>query len=303
MELRIGTSGWHYPGGRGTWNGLFYPLPEERPRGFDELRFYAERFNTVEINSTFYGQPRAAVSLGWVRRTPADFEFSVKLFQKFTHPATAPDTSPVSSVDVDAFKGGIEPLAAAGKLGALLAQFPSRFHDTPDAREYLAWVMRTFRDYPLAIELRHRSWSDADRATRALLAEGGAAWVQIDEPKFQSSIRQRLMPNQATRLYVRLHGRNAAEWWEHEQSEDRYDYMYTANELAPIIAKLRAARDQVRKLYLYMNNHFAAQAVANATMVREMLDEPVTAPMPPELIEAYPLLEGRVTVLPRARLW
>ena len=303
MELRIGTSGWHYPGGRGTWNGLFYPLPEERPRGFDELRFYAERFNTVEINSTFYGQPRAAVSLGWVRRTPADFEFSVKLFQKFTHPATALDTSPVGSVDVDAFKGGIEPLAAAGKLGALLAQFPSRFHDTPDAREYLAWVMRTFRDYPLAIELRHRSWSDADRATRALLAEGGAAWVQIDEPKFQSSIRQRLIPNQATRLYVRLHGRNAAEWWEHEQSEDRYDYMYTANELAPIIAKLRAARDQVRKLYLYMNNHFAAQAVANATMVREMLDEPVTAPMPPELIEAYPQLEGRVTVLPRARLW
>ena len=243
------------------------------------------------------------MSLGWVRRTPADFEFSVKLFQKFTHPATALDTSPVGSVDVDAFKGGIEPLAAAGKLGALLAQFPSRFHDTPDAREYLAWVMRTFRDYPLAIELRHRSWSDADRATRALLAEGGAAWVQIDEPKFQSSIRQRLMPNQATRLYVRLHGRNAAVWWEHEQSEDRYDYMYTANELAPIIAKLRAARDQVRKLYLYMNNHFAAQAVANATMVREMLDEPVTAPMPPELIEAYPQLEGRVTVLPRARLW
>ncbi len=303
MELRIGTSGWHYPGGRGSWDGLFYPLPEERPRGFDELRFYAERFNTVEINSTFYGQPRAAVSLGWVRRTPGNFEFSVKLFQKFTHPATALDTSPVSSFDVDAFKGGIEPLAAAGKLGALLAQFPSRFHNTPDAREYLAWVMRTFRDYRLAIELRHRSWSDADRATRALLAEGGAAWVQIDEPKFQSSIRQRLMPNQATMLYVRLHGRNAAEWWEHEQSEDRYDYMYTADELAPIIAKLRAARDQVRKLYLYMNNHFAAQAVANATMVREMLDEPVTAPMPPELIEAYPQLEGRVTVLPRARLW
>jgi len=229
MELRIGTSGWHYPGGRGTWDGLFYPPREERPRGFDELRFYAERFNTVEINSTFYGQPRAAVSLGWARRTPPDFEFSVKLFQKFTHPATAFDPSPIGSADVDAFKAGIEPLAAAGKLGALLAQFPSRFHDTPDARAYLAWVMETFRDYPLAIELRHRSWSDAQRATRALLAEGGAAWAQIDEPKFQSSIRQRLIPNQATRLYVRLHGRNAAEWWEHEQSEDRYDYMYTAN--------------------------------------------------------------------------
>jgi uncharacterized protein YecE (DUF72 family) len=303
MELRIGTSGWHYPGGRGTWDGLFYPRPEDRPRGFDELRFYAERFNTVEINSTFYGQPRAAVSLGWARRTPPGFEFAVKLFQKFTHPATALDATPVTSADVDAFKDGIEPLAAAGKLGALLVQFPSRFHDTPEARDYLAWLIQTFSEYPLAIELRHRSWSDAEHATDALLATGHAAWVQIDEPKFGSSIRQALTPNRADMLYVRLHGRNAAEWWEHEESEDRYNYLYSAGELAPLVAKLRAARDQVRKLYLYMNNHFAAQSVANATMVREMLDEPVAAPMPPELVDAYPDLEGRVAVLPRARLW
>ena len=71
MALRVGTSGWNYPTGRGTWNGVFYPLPEDRQRGFDELAFYAERFNVVEVNSTFYGQPRANVSLGWARRTPA----------------------------------------------------------------------------------------------------------------------------------------------------------------------------------------------------------------------------------------
>jgi uncharacterized protein YecE (DUF72 family) len=308
-RILIGTSGWSYPAGKGTWNGVFYPPTRGRGKGkFDELAFYADHFDTVEINSSFYGVPAPSTTKSWASRTPSGFEFSLKLYQKFTHPemfhkASGQDPWSLGANDVDEFRRALDPLAGAGKLGALLAQFPSRFHDTPDAREYLAWVMRTFRDYPLAIELRHRSWSDADRATRALLAEGGAAWVQIDEPKFQSSIRQRLMPNQATRLYVRLHGRNAADWWEHEQSEDRYDYMYAADELAPIIAKLRAARDQVRKLYLYMNNHFAAQAVANATMVREMLDEPVTAPMPPELIEAYPQLEGRVTVLPRARLW
>src|SRR5687767_15311286 len=79
MPLRIGTSGWNYPTGKGTWNGIFYPLPEDRERGFDELRFYAERFNTVEVNSTFYGQPRPNVTLGWVRRTPDDFDFSIKL--------------------------------------------------------------------------------------------------------------------------------------------------------------------------------------------------------------------------------
>jgi uncharacterized protein YecE (DUF72 family) len=302
MELRIGTSGWHYPGGRGTWDGIFYPRPEDRPRGFDELRFYAERFNTVEINSTFYGQPRATVSLGWAKRTPPGFEFAVKLFQKFTHPATALDRSPVSAADVDAFRAGIEPLAAAGKLGVLLAQFPSRFHDTPDARAYLVWLMRTFADYPLAVELRHRSWSDAAGETEALLATHEAAWVQIDEPKFGSSVRQGWAPNTPRLMYVRLHGRNAAEWWDHEEAEDRYNYLYSADELAPIIGRLRAARDTVRKLHLYMNNHFAAQAVANATMVREMLDEPVTARMPPELVEAYPVLEGRVATLPRARL-
>jgi uncharacterized protein YecE (DUF72 family) len=103
-------------------------------------------------------------------------------------------------------------------------------------------------------------------------------------------------------MYVRLHGRNAAEWWDHDESEDRYNYLYASAELAPIVDKLRAARPAVRKLYLYMNNHFAAQAVVNATMVREMLGDPVTARMPPELVDAYPVLEGRVATLPRARL-
>jgi len=304
MELRIGTSGWHYPGGRGTWDGLFYPLPEERPRGFDELRFYAERFNTVEINSTFYGQPRAAVSLGWVRRTPADFEFSVKLFQKFTHPATALDTSPVGSVDVDAFKDGIEPLAAAGKLGALLAQFPSRIPRHAGRARVprlghadIQGLPARNRAAPPLVERRGPRHPCVARRRRRRLGTNRRAEVPVFDPSTldtesgDQALRQAPRPQCGGMVGARA------------VPEDRYDYMYTANELAPIIAKLRAARDQVRKLYLYMNNHFAAQAVANATMVREMLDEPVTAPMPPELIEAYPLLEGRVTVLPRARLW
>jgi len=302
MDLRIGTSGWHYPDGRGTWDGIFYPRPEDRQRGFDELSFYAERFSTVEVNSTFYGQPRPAVSLGWVRRTPADFEFSVKLFQKFTHPATASDPSPLSQADVDAFRTGIEPLAAAGRLGALLAQFPSRFHDTPEAREYLAWLLHTFRDYPLAVELRHRSWSDGRRDTERLLAATDAAWAQIDEPKFESSIRQDLAPNSPRLMYVRLHGRNAAHWWTHERAEDRYNYLYGERALAPIVERLRAARAHVRKLYLYMNNHFAAQAVADATIVRHLIGQPVTARMPGELVARYPMLEGKVATLPPARL-
>src|SRR5438270_13674769 len=85
-ELRIGTSGWNYPSGRGTWNGIFYPPSRGRSKTFDELSFYAEHFDTVEVNSTFYGQPRVDVCRGWAERTPEGFEFAVKLYQKFTHP-------------------------------------------------------------------------------------------------------------------------------------------------------------------------------------------------------------------------
>lgn len=314
MALRIGTSGWNYPTGRGTWNGIFYPEKMDRASTFDELTFYAERFNTVEVNSTFYGQPRAAATLAWVKRTPADFEFSVKLYQKFTHPATALDQTPVSRADVDAFHAGLEPLAVAGRLGVLLAQFPPRFKRSPEARDYLAWLLETFAAYPMAIELRHRSWSDEAEDTRTLLSAHGAAWAQIDEPKFRFSIEQdpqadiaAMDPhsdrsNASAFHYVRLHGRNAAQWWDHEHAEDRYNYLYSEGELQPFADVMRTARQAVRKAYLYLNNHFAAQAIADATMLRDLLDEPVTAPMPAELVSRYPMLEGRVATLPRARL-
>ena len=316
MTLRIGTSGWNYPSGRGTWNGIFYPERDQRGPDFDELRFYAERFNTVEINSTFYGQPRANVSLAWVRRKPPGLEFAVKLYQKFTHatPTTGNKAGRRRSVrassqppeiterDVDDFKAGIEPLAAAGRLGPLLAQFPASFRDSPEAREYLQWLLTTFDEYNVAVELRHRSWSDAAPAVLDLLHEHDAAWTQIDEPKFTTSIRQTLMPNVKGFYYMRLHGRNADEWWDHERSEDRYNYLYSEQELTPIAEAAKTARALVKKAYIYLNNHFAAQAVADAAVLRHLLDEPVEAPMPAELVRRYPMLEGKVATLPPSRL-
>ena len=302
MPVRIGTSGWNYPGGKGSWNGIFYPLPNDRERGFDELRFYAERFNTVEVNSTFYGQPRANAALGWAKRTPPDFEFAVKLYQKFTHPGMTIDRTPVSQADVDAFKGGIDPLAAAGKLGPLLVQFPFSFQRTAEAVDYLRWLLNAFCEYTLAVELRHRTWSDAQNDTNALLTEYGAAFVLIDEPKFESSIRQDLSPGDGGLFYVRFHGRNAREWWDHAESEDRYNYFYSEEELAPIAEQARRARDLKKKVYLLMNNHFSAQSVANATTLKKMLDEPITGKMTPEFVERFPDLAGVVSTLPRARL-
>jgi uncharacterized protein YecE (DUF72 family) len=292
---------------------VFYPPSRGRAKTFDELAFYAEHFDTVEVNSTFYGQPRAEVTRAWAARTPSRFEFSIKLYQKFTHPRMFKDRlsgglpdeaarepalldalAQPTGADIDAFRRGIDPLASSGKLGALLAQFPASFKDTSASRDYLAGLLGVFAGYPVAVELRHKSWSDRIGDTLSLLNTFTAAWVQIDEPKFRFSIRQNYLPNIRGFYYMRLHGRNAAQWWRHEKSEDRYDYLYTADELKEFTETADAAQTLVRKLYLYTNNHFSAKSVANAAMIKRQLGQPLDGEYPPEFLARYPELAGAV---------
>ena len=293
MAVLVGTSGWHYPGGRGTWNGIFYPA--RRPKGFDELAYYAEHFDTVEVNSTFYRQPDPAHAAAWLRRTPPTFTFAVKLFQKFTHPDMYREKHgtaewDVTRGDLDVFRLGIDPVASAGRLSAVLVQFPASFHAGEDTRGYLNWLLGALGDYPLAVELRHRSWSDDTPGTRALLDASRAAWVFIDEPKFATSVRQDLHrpttklvetllppPMPTTPLcYMRLHGRNAAQWWDHGDAEDRYDYLYSPPELAPFAEAAREASAEGKTVVLYLNNHFSAKAAANASVLRHQLGQDCT---------------------------
>jgi uncharacterized protein YecE (DUF72 family) len=305
--IHVGTSGWSYPTGKGTWNGVFYPVGgkgRSRARGkFDELAFYAEHFDTVEINSSFYRTPTPDTAKGWAARTPRGFEFSLKLFQKFTHPemfhkATGQDPWELGQKDVDEFRAALDPLASAHKLGALLAQFPASFKNEPDTRGYLEWLLQQFREYSVAVELRHRSWSDDPVETLKLLDAFSAAWAQIDEPKFRYSIRQNLMPNVKSFYYLRLHGRNAKEWWKHEKSEDRYNYLYSNQELEPIAEAVEAASAKVKKAYLYTNNHFSAKSVANAAVLKHKLRQPVEGEYPDEFVDRYPDLKGIVKTLP-----
>jgi uncharacterized protein YecE (DUF72 family) len=313
-ELRIGTSGWNYPSGRGTWNGVFYPRSRGRAKGFDELSYYAAHFNTVEVNSTFYGQPRVEVTRAWAQRTPPNFEFSIKLYQKFTHPRMYREQFTKSSgrheqaaddrlldaltrpnpSDLDDFKRGIEPLAADGKLGPLLAQFPPSFKSDDASLDYLQWLLQSLGDYTVAVELRHRSWSDALGKTLQLLNAHGAALVQIDEPKFRLSIAQNQLPNIPTFYYMRLHGRNAAQWWSHDKSEDRYNYLYSAGELQEFVETIDAARSIVKKTYLYTNNHFSAKSVANAAMIKKQLGEPLDGEYSAEFLAKYPEIADAV---------
>jgi uncharacterized protein YecE (DUF72 family) len=298
--IKVGTSGWSYPSGDGRWNGIFYPA--RRSKGFDDLAFYAQHFDTVEVNSSFYRVPSVESTAAWARRTPPGFDFSLKLYQKFTHPemflkATGMDPADLDRRDVDEFRAALDPLARAGKLGALLAQFPASFKNEPSSRGYLEWLLRAFKDYALAVELRHRSFSEDPIEAMQLLAEYGAALVQIDEPKFKDSIRQNRRPNVNTIYYMRLHGRNAAEWWTHEKSEDRYNYLYSASELDPIVEDVEAASRDVRKTYVYANNHFSAKSVANAASIKNKLGQPLPGEYPDTFTERYPDLKSLVKIL------
>jgi uncharacterized protein YecE (DUF72 family) len=297
---------------------VFYPPARGRAKTFDELAFYAEHFDTVEVNSTFYGQPRAEVTRAWAARTPAGFEFSVKLYQKFTHPgmykqrvdrslpADAADAADrreaiealarPNEADLDEFRRGLDPLAETHKLGALLAQFPASFKRGEAERDYLAALLAAFSAYPVAVELRHRSWSDALGDTLPLLNEFHAAWVQIDEPKFRFSIRQNYLPNVRGFYYMRLHGRNAASWWHHDKSEDRYNYLYSEQELEEFSETARSASAIVKKVYVYTNNHFSAQSVANAAMIKKQLEEPLEGEYPQSFVDRYPELASMVRV-------
>jgi uncharacterized protein YecE (DUF72 family) len=266
-KIYVGTSGWSYPRGEGTWKGHFYP-----PGTANELAYYSNFFNTVELNSSFYRPPDPRVSANWVNNTPDGFLFSIKLWQKFTHPdmyhAATGREAVISQADVDLFKFSIEPIVTAGKAGVLLAQFPPSFNNMRENQRNLRAVMEAFNEYSLAVELRHRSWSD-DPKTAGLLREYKTTWVKIDEPKFSSSVAQ-VLPQTADFSYFRLHGRNREMWWK-GSVETRYKYLYSAEEITQLATQVKKTTQKATRTFVYFNNHWQAYAPRNALdMVREL---------------------------------
>jgi uncharacterized protein YecE (DUF72 family) len=269
-DIYIGTSGWSYPKGEGTWKGFFYPAGK-----INELEYYSQYFNTVELNSSFYRPPDPGFVYNWARRVPKGFLFAVKLWQKFTHPkmykeATGEDAV-IAQSDVDLFKHSLEPLYKSGKLGALLAQFPPSFKNDGYNRQVLGAVAKAFGEYRLAVELRHRSWSD-DEETAGFLRENNMAWVQIDEPRFSTSVAADV-PVTADIAYFRFHGRNAKDWWTGD-AETRYKYLYSPEEIDGLADRVKAAGEKVRMLFAFFNNHWQAYAPRNANDLKRALQMP-----------------------------
>ena len=257
-------------------------------RGLHPLTYLCQFFDTVEVNSSFYRPPAAKHSASWLDKVEgnARFTFTVKLWQRFTHERETPPTPG----DVRVFLAGIAPLVDAGKMRAILIQFPWSFKRTRENRLWLARVTDALTDYPLALEVRHASWDVPD--VRAALAERAIAFCNIDHPEFSGSIKA--TAHVTARLgYVRLHGRNHENWFREDAGrDDRYNYLYTQGELAPWIEKIEGMRSEVDELYVITNNHYRGQAVVNAFELRDRLGGE-GAPPPQCLVDTYPHLKTR----------
>ena len=177
----------------------------------------------------------------------------------------------ISRDDVDLFNQSIEPLVKYQKLGALLAQFPPSFKNDDYGQQILSAVMGAFKQYRLAVELRHRSWSD-DNNTSQLLRNNDVTWVQIDEPKFVSSVAEEL-PLTSDIAYFRFHGRNKEMWWK-GNSETRYKYLYSDEEISELADRVKQASRNSQLTFAFFNNHWQGYAPRNATGMMKRLEMP-----------------------------
>jgi uncharacterized protein YecE (DUF72 family) len=288
----VGVAGWSYD----DWNGIVYP--PRRPHGFHEARFLSEYFDTIEINTSFYSPLRPDFASHWVEliRSNLRFQFTAKLWQKFTHETGA------STEDEKAVRAGFAPLLDAGRLGAVLLQFPFSFHQTPENLERLKQVLDRFADYPLVIEVRHASWSRTD--FYEFLRKRGVGICNIDQPVIGKSIKPEKRVTSAIG-YFRLHGRRYDTWFSDallassENGPDvprheRYNYLYAQRELLPWADRVRSVAAHAKTTFVVANNHFQGKAAVNALQFVHLLTGGKVN-VPDTLRSHYPQLDAIAT--------
>jgi uncharacterized protein YecE (DUF72 family) len=287
MNIFVGTAGFSYK----DWEGIVYPR-DLKKRKIHPLEYLAEFMDCCEINTSFYGHIRPNIGKDWARKAAAvnpEFQFTAKLYQGFTHvPRGSRPTSPfhlmVKPEEEKLAREGLDSIAQEGRLGALLIQFPVSFKNADDTRDYLFALMAKFKEYPLVLEIRHESWNDPGILSR--LAEEGVAFCNIDQPHLGKSIRGTEHVT-APVGYVRLHGRNYKEWFQADNRNDRYNYLYKPKELEDWKQKIAHIAKQTAKTFVVANNHYKGQAAVNALELKKMLTgKKVKAPK--SLVEHYP---------------
>ena len=293
--IRIGTCSWADDALSKHW----YP-PGTPPR--ERLPYYAERYSTVEVDSTYYRVPDDKMVGGWAERTPDGFVMHVKAFGLMTrHPVkleqVPPDLREGLPVDergrVDrprrearsavfrAFLDALAPLRDTGKLGGILFQMPPYVVWKPSSLDYLEWANDQLGDDRMLFEPRHRSWFEEDVRKELLrwLEERKIAWVVVDAPKVDAkNVPETLVATTTPVAYVRFHGRNAGTWNSRGGSAaQRFDHLYGEDELREWVGPLRELASASEEAYAFFNNNNqtngVAQAPAGAQLLRKLLEE------------------------------
>jgi uncharacterized protein YecE (DUF72 family) len=255
--IHVGTSGYSFP----DWVGTVYPSGAQST---DFLRYYARWFDTVEINATYYHIPPPETFAAILRKTSPEFVFTVKVPKEMTHERSRAEDA------LRPFLDAIDPIREAQQLGGVLAQFPFSFRNTPEALRHVERVAAPFvaAGIPINVEFRHRGWFD-DAIFEALRASG-IGFVNVDLPALPN------LPEASNIVtsdvaYYRLHGRNAATWWDHPTPSDRYDYLYQDDELEAWAQRVEQVAGSATTTFVFNNNCHLGQSVVNALQLHQRL--------------------------------
>ncbi|MEO6912811.1 MAG: DUF72 domain-containing protein [Candidatus Baltobacteraceae bacterium] len=257
--IYVGTCGYAYK----DWIGAFYP-GKIKPN--EMLGYYAQQFRAVEIDASYYGVLSERVVGSMHARTPENFRFTFKVPGTLTHP---PDGYARVHDDARLFRASLQSLVEAGKFGGALLQFPNRFKPNSQTEQYLARLCAAFDDVPLVAEFRNHEWQTP--RTLDLLRELRIGWCNVDMPQLETLM---LPSSDATSSigYVRLHGRNRAQWWTGD-NVTRYEYTYAPEELEPWGTRIAEIDEQTQTTYAFFNNHARGGAARNAEMLLALLEE------------------------------
>ncbi len=293
----VGISSWTEP--TLVKRGNFYPKGATSAE--DRLRFYASRFPIVEVDSTYYFPPSERNSVLWIERTPKDFTFNIKAYSLLTNHPTKVDSLykdvkealpedlaakrnvyreavPPELVDETwaRFREALMPLHSAGKLGAVLFQFPHWFVIGRAAKDYLLECAKRLPDYRIAVEFRHKSWMEERnrRGTLSFLETHRLPYVCVDMPQgFASSLPPVAAATCEELAMVRFHGRDPAVWEKKtETAAERFRYDYDERELEEWIPRIEALADQARETHVVLNNCYENYAVKNARQLASLLE-------------------------------
>jgi uncharacterized protein YecE (DUF72 family) len=271
--IRVGVCSWADE----TLTKVWYP--KGVTSGEERLRYYADRFDVVEANSTYYRLPDAPVVEKWAQRTPDGFTMHVKAFGVMTRHPVKVDQLPddLRDVPTDArgrvdrppreyraevfrrFHAALEPLRSTGKLGGILMQFPPYVVPKPASLEYLVWAKEQLGSDEMLVEFRHGSWLDDEHRAETLrfLEQHAMTYVIVDAPQTGGkNVLPTVVARTSETAYIRFHGRNAATWYKRTGSAaERFDYLYSEDELREWVPQLKELAGEARNVYAMFNNN------------------------------------------------